>query len=63
MYKQFQLQHNTFRLVCWLKDEPRLKVGTKLTLDKSKTEWEVIHKSLTTLEIPPETMWKVGGLI
>lgn len=66
MYRQFQLRHNDTRMTCWLlADDPRLRPGTLITLkqDPEERHWEILRVSQVSLPSPPDTRWKVGGLI
>lgn len=52
-------------LVCWLKDDESLKVGTRLTLKETNgVVWKVLRRYLDVREhtsIP--YAWRVGGLV
>lgn len=65
MYRQFDLRHDDDRLTCWLEDDPRLRPGRLVTLkgDPNERHWEVVRRSLMRLEQPPDTRWRVGGLL
>lgn len=62
-YRQFQLRSDDARLVCWLEDDPRLHAGRLVTLKGDDRHWEVVRRSLMRLDTPPDTRWRVGGLL
>lgn len=69
-YRQFHLVNGhgpdfTTQLRCWLEDDPRLKVGARITLKRDgdpTREWIVNERSEMTLDRPPTLRWQVGGL-
>lgn len=63
MYRQFMLRSDDSRLTCWLKDDPRLHRGTLVTLKGDDRHWEILWASTTLLPNPPDTRWRVGGLL
>lgn len=66
MYRQFHLRSDDTRLTCWLKaEDKRLRPGALVTLkeDDEKRHWEILCVSQMTLPSPPDTRWKVGGLL
>jgi hypothetical protein len=52
-------------LTCWLKDDPRLKVGVRVTLKETgKRLWRIAWRSEHTVEDANiNRHWRVGGLI
>jgi hypothetical protein len=67
-YRQFALQAGVSRLVTWLEDDKRLKVGARLTLAKGPaadeaTVWTVAQRYSEVRDVPPNRDWKVGGLV
>lgn len=68
-FRQFDLKsltndHDDHRLTCWLRDDPRLRVGVLITLrDDGHRVWEIVRRSQVQLATPPDTRWKVGGLL
>ncbi len=63
MYRQFFLRSDDYRLTCWLPDDPRLRPGVLLTLKGDERHWEVLEASRVRLDTPPDTRWRVGGLL
>lgn len=63
MFRQYDLRHNDDRLTCWLEEDPRVRVGVLLTLKGDDRHWEVVRASSTRLPNPPDTRWRVGGLM
>lgn len=64
--RQFELEDgNGAFLVCWLKDDSRLKVGVRLTLKETGARlWRITHRSAyATPDAGINRNWKVGGLI
>ncbi len=67
-FRQFELIEiaTGARLITWLEDEPRLKVGAKLTLKPTRNILWVINARYTTTEsretLDARRQWKVGGL-
>ncbi|HEX6276022.1 MAG TPA: hypothetical protein VFZ53_23440 [Polyangiaceae bacterium] len=64
MYRQFELTtEDGATLVCWIEDEPRLKVGAWLTLKEIPgVRWR-IEKAYNFKALHHQTRrWKVGGL-
>lgn len=53
---------STTEQVCWIEADPRIKVGTHLTLDNEWAEWEVLelYGRMEMKEI--NRKWEVGGL-
>jgi len=64
--RQFELVdfNDDSRLVCWLPDDKRLKVRTRLTLKGMKRDW-VITRIYQTVKDDAEMnrRWQVGGLL
>lgn len=49
--------------ICWLEKDPKLKVGSLITLKDYKGKWKVISMSNLILpRAPINVEWKVGGL-
>jgi len=66
MYRQFQLRYDDARMTCWLRaDDARLRPGTLVTLkgDPDERHWEIVRVSQAALPQPPDTRWRVGGLL
>jgi hypothetical protein len=49
-------------MVCWLPRDPRVKVGTVLSLAKSDERWRVEEQWSTADVEDIRRGWKVGGL-
>ena len=65
MWRQYHLVSNGRHLTTWLKDNPKLKIGTLLTLKnhpEPERVWAIALKSEITLDQPPDQRWHVGGL-
>lgn len=77
MWRQFHLvtdvghrtgigpHRSTQQLRCWLRDDPRLQVGARISLkreDEPESPWMIDERSEMTLNRPPTKEWKVGGL-
>lgn len=72
MYRQFHLRHSSSsghdtQMTCWLKaDNPKLRRGALVTLkddDVPDRYWEVVQVYGPVRESPPDTRWRVGGLL
>lgn len=65
IYRQYHLISADLQLRTWLEDDPRLMVGTVITLKRGyepERRWTVNERSDMTLDRPPTRPWKVGGL-
>jgi hypothetical protein len=61
-YRQVELVSEDTHMVCWLEDEPRIKVGAYLTLkDIPNVTWQIIRAYNKQPEHQRRT-WRVGGL-
>ncbi len=64
--RQFQLRSGQTYTTCWLEDDPRLKVGNKVTLktsDDPNRWWGIMQRSENTTEFGQiNRVWNVGGL-
>jgi hypothetical protein len=64
--RQFKLRHGNTHTTCYLEDDPRLKVGNRVTLktsDDPKKLWEIESRSEVTTELGSiNQAWKVGGI-
>jgi hypothetical protein len=72
MYRQFHLRHSSStgqdaQLICWLRaDNPKLQPGALVTLKDDPVPdryWEVKHVFGPVRDAPPDTRWRVGGLL
>lgn len=63
--RQFDLEDGDGAfLTCWLRDDPRLKVGVVVTLKETGTrKWRIKHRSeFATPDAGINRHWRVGGL-
>jgi hypothetical protein len=64
--RQFELEEpqTGSRLVCWLKDDPRLRPGGRVTLKETgKRLWRITMRYRHVVEDAKiERHWRVGGL-
>lgn len=64
--RQFDLEDTKgARLTCWLRDDPRLKVGTIVTLRETlNRRWRIVNRYSTVVEDADiNRHWRVGGLV
>jgi hypothetical protein len=60
--RQTELASGNSKMVCWLPRDPRVKVGTVISLAKGEKRWRVL-KQYTVAEFQDvKRDWKVGGL-
>ncbi len=59
---QTKLASGNDRMVCWLPRDPRVKVGTVISLAKSDERWRVLEQWSTMEQADILRGWKVGGL-
>jgi hypothetical protein len=65
--RQFDLEEPATgsRLTCWLKDDPRLKVGIRVTLKETGAAryWRIVKRYTHVVEDHEiNRHWRVGGL-
>lgn len=63
MFRQIDLRSDDHRLTAWVREQPGLKVGALITLVGDERTWEVLRLSTLRLDAPPESRWRVGGLL
>lgn len=62
LYIQTKLVSGNNYMTCWLPRDPRVKVGTVISLAKSDTRWRVMEQYSTMEHNDIRRDWKVGGL-
>ena len=60
--QQTELASGNSRLICWLPRDSRVKIGTVISLDKSKQLWKVLKQYVISDYQEVKRDWKVGGL-
>lgn len=60
--QQTKLASGNDRMVCWLPRDPRVKVGTVISLAKSDERWRVLEQWSTMEQEDINRNWRVGGL-
>lgn len=63
--RQYELRHDTTLMVTWMDDNPRIRVGSKVSLkeDDEDRVWEVVWRGKQAVEKNSINCdWKVGGL-
>jgi hypothetical protein len=71
MYRQYDLTQKQARMTVWLESAKTLPEGTLLTLARPLTVaarppegwWRVARVGKVALYEPPDTRWRVGGLV
>jgi hypothetical protein len=71
MYRQYDLTQKQTRMTVWLETQRALPEGTLLTLARPLTVaerppegwWKVARVGKLALMTPPDTRWRVGGLV
>lgn len=59
---QTKLASGNDRMVCWLPRDPRVKVGTVISLAKSDERWRVLEQWSVSEYTEVRRDWRVGGL-
>lgn len=59
---QTQLASGNSRMVCWLPRDPRVKIGSLISLAKSDERWRVVEQYSAAEGADIHRDWKVGGL-
>jgi len=59
---QTKLASGNDRMVCWLPRDPRVKVGTVISLAKSDERWRVEEQFAVAEYQDVWRGWRVGGL-
>jgi len=57
MYRQFELESENKKHVCWIEDDPKLKVGALFSFKNDPVVWKITRKYGIALEKPPRTDW------
>jgi hypothetical protein len=60
--QQTELASGNRRMVCFLPRDPRVKVGTVISLAKGDRRWRVLGQHETKEYQEVNRDWKVGGL-
>jgi hypothetical protein len=60
--QQMALASGNDRTVCWLPRDPRVKVGTVISLAKSDKRWRVLEQYAIAEYLDVRRDWRVGGL-
>ena len=60
--QQTELASGNRRMVCFLPRDPRVKVGTVISLAKSDRRWRVLEQHAIKEYQEVNRDWKVGGL-
>lgn len=60
--QQTKLASGSSRMVCWIPRDPRVKVGTVISLAKGAERWRVLEQYSTAEYQEVKRDWKVGGL-
>jgi hypothetical protein len=60
--QQTELASGNRRTVCWLPRDPRVKIGTVISLAKSDRRWRVLGQYSIKDYQEVNRDWKVGGL-
>jgi hypothetical protein len=62
-YRQCELSAANTRLVCWLDEQPKLRVGAVVTLKEiPETKWTVQWISEMVADQHQRRTWRVGGV-
>ena len=59
---QTKLASGNARMVCWLPRDPRVKIGTVISLAKSEDRWRVLEQWSVAEYTEVKRDWRVGGL-
>lgn len=59
---QTKLASGNERMVCWLPRDPRVKVGSIISLAKSEQRWRVLEQYGSVEQGTINRRWPVGGL-
>lgn len=59
---QTELASGNSKMICWLPRDPRVKVGTVISLAKGGERWRVQKLYSTAEYLAVKRDWKVGGL-
>ena len=59
---QTKLASGNERMVCWLPRDPRVKVGSIISLAKSEQRWRVLEQYGGVEQKTINRNWPVGGL-
>lgn len=62
MYRQYKLEFGNYVKICWLRDDDRIQVNSRLTIKKSNIVWTCVERYETLVKDPPIKDWKVGGI-
>jgi hypothetical protein len=60
--QQTELASGSARMVCWLPRDPRVRVGTIISLAKSDERWRVLKQHAVMEYNDVWRDWRVGGL-
>ncbi len=60
--QQTELASGNTRMVCWLPRDPRVKVGSVISLAKSEERWRVLRQFAVMEYQEVWRDWRVGGL-
>lgn len=61
-FVQTELASGDRRMVCWLARDPRVRVGSVISLAKSEDRWWVLRQYGFTGQQEIDRHWPVGGL-
>ncbi len=59
---QTKLASGNERMVCWIPRDPRVKVGSIISLAKSEQRWRVLEQYGSVERETINRRWPVGGL-
>jgi hypothetical protein len=59
---QTELAHGNARMICWLPQDPRVRVGSVISLAKGGDRWRVLEQYSTAEHQEVNRDWRVGGL-
>jgi hypothetical protein len=62
-YRQVKLVSGKTVTMTWIENDRRLKPCVRIRLKGNATWWEVREAYTILLDFPPETKWRVGGLL